>query len=269
MVRTTKNRNRKTRTNKKTNKKYDLYNGKKWDSYRLGDVILGQFICWDMVCLNKISNKRLSNKICRDLEFTEFSHTDKENIKWCRQNKEFWTNPKNKKQSYLMALHKNFPNSIASKYITYVGYPNDYSVKNFKIIKKIFTELSYKKPLETSFVIHLRLGDVLSAKYKDEYVYDIDYYENLVNRIKKNKKIKKVDIVTGLHKNVYVKQSINHLNRIVKIFKEFYPVEVIITKNPDKDFYYMCHSKYFSPAGGGFSKLIKEYLKFTKSKIYE
>ena len=58
-----------------------LYNGKKWDSYRLGDVILGQFICWDMVCLNKISNKRLSNKICRDLGVFNFHHTDKEKYK--------------------------------------------------------------------------------------------------------------------------------------------------------------------------------------------
>ena len=267
------NKKRSIRRRKQTTKKqkiYDLYNGKKWDSYRLGDVILGQFICWDMICSNNISNKRLAEKKCEELEFDDFSYTDKENIKWCRQNKEVWANLKNKKENYLVGLHKNYPNSIASKYINYVGYPNNYSVKNFKIIKKILNELNYKKPLNSSFVIHLRLGDVLSAKYKNDYVYDLEFYEYIFNKIKRNKSIKKIDIVTGLHKNVYVKQSQKRLNQIIEIFKENYKVDVIITKNPDKDFYYMCHSKYFCPAGGGFSKLITDYLKFTKkSKIYE
>ena len=29
----------------------------------------------------------------------------------------------------------------------------------------------------------------------------------------------------------------------------------------------MCHSKYFCPTGGGFSKLITDYLKFTKKSM--
>ena len=41
-------------------KKYSLYNGDKWDNYRLGDVIYGHFICWNKVCLNKeIEDKEL------------------------------------------------------------------------------------------------------------------------------------------------------------------------------------------------------------------
>jgi hypothetical protein len=43
-----------------------------------------------------------------------------------------------------------------------------------------------------------------------------------------------------------------------------------LTKNPDKDFYYMAHSKFFAKSGGGFSLLVTNYLKHDKkNKIYE
>ena len=46
------------------------------------------------------------------------------------------------------------------------------------------------------------------------------------------------------------------------MFEKYYPVEVVLTKNPDKDFYYMSHSKYFAN-----SKLIGriEFIKGLKS----
>ena len=251
-----------------TNKKYDLYNGKKWDSYRLGDVILGQFICWETICLNRIADKKISKKMCDHLDF-DTSHTNKVNIEWCKKNKEVWADHNNKKESYLNGLHKNFPNSIASKYIKNVGYPGKYKIKDFNVIKKIFNELDYKNPDKSTLVIHLRLGDVLSKKYINDYVYNTEYYKELFEKIKINKFIKKVDIVTGLHKNVFVNASNIRLNKIVKIFSEKYPVKVVITKNPDKDFYYMCHSKFFVGAGGGFSQLVSDYLKYTKgSKLF-
>ena len=54
------------------------------------------------------------------------------------------------------------------------------------------------------------------------------------------------------------------------MFSKHYPVEVILTKNPDKDFYYMAHSKYLSNSGGFFSLLVTNYLKHDKkNKIYE
>ena len=46
-------------------------------------------------------------------------------------------------------------------------------------------------------------------------------------------------------------------------------MKVVLTKNPDKDLYYMCHSHFFANSGGGFSRIITNYLKeITNAKIY-
>lgn len=264
------NRRSNRRTKKRSNKKkYDLYNGKKWDSYRLGDIIMGHFICFNKVCLNKNIKKINVKKLCDNLEFFDRSNTNPENVSWCKKNIDTWSDKSFPGESYLDIIPKKFPNSIGDKYIKSVGYPNTYKTIDFKTLKKIFKGLNYDKPDKDSLVIHLRLGDVLSKKYRSAYVYNLDYYNDLLNKIVKNKNIKNVDIVTGLHKNVYVEASNNRLHSVINIFKKHYAVKVILTKNPDKDFYYMCHSKYFVSAGGGFSKLVTQFLKYNKtSKIY-
>jgi hypothetical protein len=243
-------------------KTYDLYNGKKWNNYRLGDVILGRLACWASYCgANK--NQYVEDETCDMVQFDLWKG-------WCKDYKQEWTDPKKKTRSYLAGLHTNFPNSIASQYIDLVGWPDDYQVEHHPTIKKIFKNFSFKKPTPSTLVIHLRLGDVVAKDYGDEYAYTYEYYEKLFKRIQRNKKIKRIDIVTGLHKNVYVKQSNEILQKIVHLFETNYPVNVIITKDPDKDFYYMCHSKSFAPSGGGFSALITSYLKYKKnSTIYE
>ena len=263
---------RSVRTNKKhINVNYDLYNGDKWDNYRLGDIINGHFICWNKVCLNKtITNKRLLREICEELEHDLDNDTEKENREWCRDNKDNWVNPRNHKQGYLDSIQKNYPKSIAAKYVKYVGYPKTYKIFHYPTIQKIFKELKYKKPDKDSLVIHLRLGDTVAKSYGSEYSFGLDYYKELLEEVKQNPKIKKIDIVTGLHKNVYVKQSNQRLNQIIRLFKKFYPVDVILTKNPDKDFYYMCNSKYFAKSGGGFSGLITDIVSRKSSNvIYE
>jgi len=248
---------------KKTLKKvYDLYNGDKWDNYRLGDVIYGHFICWNKVCLNKtIKDKHLLTTLCDGLEHDLEHDTEQDNVVWCKHNTDNWADPKNLKIGYLDSIHKNFPNSIADKYVKLVGYHTNFRVSDFDALKSIFSKLKYTKPKSNTLVIHLRLGDVLSKKYIDDYVYNLDYYRDLLKRIKKNKTIKGIDIVTGLHKNVYVKQSSVYLNKVINIFKDDYKVSVILTKNPDKDLYYMCNSKYFANSGGGFSRLVINYLR--------
>ena len=263
----------KKNTSKKKNtlkKDYSLYNGDKWDNYRLGDVIYGHFICWNKVCLNKsIKDKKLLNTLCEHLEHDLENDTEEENKIWCKQKTDNWADPKNNNLGYLDTLHKNYPNSIADQYVKIVGYPVNYRVSDFKILKSIFKGLNFKKPNKNTLVIHLRLGDVLSKKYINDYVYDLSYYKDLLKRIKTNKKIKNVDIVTGLHKNVFVKKSNDYLNKIIKIFEKDYKVDVVLTKNPDKDLYYMCNSKFFANSGGGFSKLVTNYLRTQNNvKIY-
>ena len=270
MKRTHRKTNSKIKKSKTLKKEYSLYNGDKWDNYRLGDVIYGHFICWNKVCLNKeIEDKELLNSLCEHLEHDLENDTEKENNIWCKQNTDNWADPKNDKRGYLDTLHKNYPNSIADQYVSLVGYPDNYRVTDFDVLKSIFKKLNYKKPNKNTLVIHLRLGDVLSKKYINDYVYNLSYYKNLLKRVKSNKKIKSVDIVTGLHKNVFVKKSNDYLNKIINIFNKDYKVNVVITKNPDKDLYYMCNSKFFANSGGGFSRLVTNYLKKQKNvKIY-
>jgi hypothetical protein len=260
----------KQKTKLASKKVYSLYNGDKWDNYRLGDVIYGHFICWNRVCLNRsIKDTKLLTNLCEDLEHDLENDTEQENIEWCQQNKDNWVDPKNDNLGYLDSLSKNYPNSIASQYVEKVGYPDNYRVSDFPVLKSIFKKLSYKKPKPSSLVIHLRLGDVLSQKYINDYVYDFKYYQGLYKRIQKNKKIKQVDIVTGLHKKKFVKKSNDYLKKIQNLFEGKYPVNVVLTKNPDKDLYYMCHSNFFANAGGGFSRIITNYLReTTNAKIY-
>ena len=115
------------------------------------------------------------------------------------------------------------------------------------------------------------MDDILSIPKYSTFFYDTDYYYELLEKLKHNKNIKKVDIVTGLHKNVNVKESNDRLNKIRNIFEENYPVNVIITNDPDKDLYYMCHSKYYSKSGGSgeFTRIISEYVKRNNNIVYE
>lgn len=206
-------------------KEYNLYNGEKWDEYRIGDVIEGHIY---------------ENKDCP---------------------KEPWN------RTYLRDISINYPNSFASKYVEQSGFPRSFKKNDYDILENIFKGFNYKKPDKETLVIHLRLGDVLT--YRPDMYYTIDYYHKLFDKVKENKSIKKVDIITGLHKNTNVKMSNDKLNQVRNIFEENYPVNVIITNNPDKDLYYMCHSKFFCKSGpkGGFSKIISDYVKRDKNNI--
>ena len=214
---------------------YDLFNGDKWDNYRLGDVIFGYFACWDNVCSG--TNNPNVEHTCENVDFD----VDQE---WCQGYLDVWTDPKDSSSSYIKNIHKNFPESIASKYVDAVGYPNTYKSEDHKTIKKIFRDFNYKKPSPSALVIHLRLGDTLAKEYAQEYSYDMKYYEKLLRKVRKNKKIKKIDIVTGLPSATPVPDPLD-----------------------SKDFYYMSHSKYFANSGGGFSLLITNYLKHSKTNI--
>tara|TARA_B100000900_G_C20582974_1_gene718321 strand:- start:647 stop:1393 length:747 start_codon:yes stop_codon:yes gene_type:complete len=172
--------------------------------------------------------------------------------------------------NYLKDIGNNYPESFGHKYVTYSGYPESYRRSDYKLLAKIFSEYSYDKPDDETLVIHLRLGDVLDTSNPDysKYYYDIDYYHELLRKIS-TENIRKIDLVTGLHKNVYVEESNRRLHKIRNIFDPYYPVRVKITNDPDKDLYYMCHSKYFARSGrsGEFSKIISEYVRMNPQNI--
>ena len=191
-----------------SNPKYNLYNGTYWGHYRLGDIINGYMI--------------------RSID------------------------PQQKQ--YLRDVSTRWPNSIADKYIKNAGYPQSFKIWDLDIVVNILDEMNYEKPDKHTMVLHLRLGDVVGMwkdnkvenymEDKNYYVKDLEYYKDLLTKIKKIRDIQRINIVTGTHHNQDIDESIKHLDHIVFIFDSDYDVNVKITNNPDKDFYYMCHSKY-------------------------
>ena len=211
--------------------KYNLYNGPYWDSYRLGDIVNGYMIRSD--------------------------------------------DPKQKK--YLKDISTRWPNSIADKYVKQSGYPKSYKMNDLHILQNILDGINYDKPDKNTLVIHLRLGDTVEMWKKGEiqswmngkthYVKGPDYYKQLLPKLKEITDIHNIDIIVGVHYNIELDDSIEYLDNIVDIFKNDYNVNVKITNNPDKDFYYMCHSEYFCPSGGGYSNLVKSMVKLYNNEI--
>lgn len=174
---------------------------------------------------------------------------------------------------YIDDISINYPNTFGSKYIEYNGYPEKYKKSDYDILERIFNESNFKKPDDKTLVIHLRLGDIFDKNipHLSNYYYDIEYYHELLKKVKKNSDIKKVEIVTGLHINVFIKESNDKLNDVRNIFESEYPVNVIITNDPDKDLYYMCHSKYFVKSGekGRFSQIAANYVEKKNNTVYQ
>ena len=137
------------------------------------------------------------------------------------------------------------------------------SSHNFKLLYNIFKNINYfEKPLDNVIVVHLRIGDVLEeytdlrgywSPLKCEQIFD------LVKKLNKSK-IKNIHFLFGSHKklNSYEK-SIKYLKDVKNKFID-YNIKFIFSKNPDFDFYYMCHSKYFIKSGGGYSEIISKYI---------
>jgi hypothetical protein len=181
--------------------------------------------------------------------------------------------------NYLTNVKKKWPDSIGDKYLRYVGFPQKNERLNYDIIDRILREMNNVKPDKNTLVIHLRLGDTVTIWNqgivenwminKNHYVKGPEYYKNLIPILKQNKDIHTINIVTGAHLDEDLNESCKYLDHIIDIFKNDYTVNVKITNNPDKDFYYMCHSEYFCPSGGGYSNLVKSMVQKYNKHIIE
>jgi calcineurin-like phosphoesterase family protein len=79
-------------------------------------------------------------------------------------------------------------------------------------------------------------------------------------KLKEYPEIKKVAFVAGAHLDQNKEASSKMLYDTMQVFRN-YDTQLLLTHDPDKDFYYMCHSKYFMKSGGGFSNLIEAYVR--------
>ena len=106
-------------------------------------------------------------------------------------------------------------------------------------------------------------------KNNHNYVKPLDYYNRIINTIKKYK-ITKILLIGGFHKGGNHLKSYEYVRRIQNHFKNNgFECYTRINSNPDEDFLIMCYSKYFIPSGGGFSNIIKKIVNMKGGKVIE
>lgn len=168
---------------------------------------------------------------------------------------------------YLTSVHERWPNSIGDKYMKHVGYPETFEKNDMPTLRDIFSTISDEGPDRETAVIHVRLGDIVKHAWKNTYVRDMAYYKRMLKSMREHPEIRKVRIIAGAHLNENRKASSELLHDIMGVFKG-YDTQLVLTHNPDKDFYYMCHSKYFVKSGGGFSNLIEKYVRENGGTVF-
>ena len=166
----------------------------------------------------------------------------------------------NNDSHYLRDVKHKWSNSIAYLYMKHVGYPSSFKNNDLPTLRYIFSTMNEKQPTADTLVIHIRLGDVLTHKRKEEYVRDLPFYKRMHAKLKDYPEIKKVAFVAGAHLDKNKEASSKMLYDTMRVFRD-YDTQLLLTHDPDKDFYYMCHSKYFMKSGGGFSNLIEAYVR--------
>ena len=148
---------------------------------------------------------------------------------------------------------------------------------------------NYEKPDDNSIIIHLRVGDVidksdlsvddylhkstkntettLTTNNKHIYVYNLEYYSNILKKIPSN--IKNIVLVYGYHIKLDNSKSEEYIEKLKQFFEsKGYNVKKRTNGDADKDFIYMCNAKHFIPSGGGFSKLIANIVKLKNNNVY-
>jgi len=167
---------------------------------------------------------------------------------------------------------KNFPDSIASDYMRRTKDESNLNILD-EIVKERTTAPEHK-PAATDLLIHLRLGDVLdNTPYlvKDflsryvlyangfNYVKPLSYYQSILEEMN-DLGLSSVILIGGYHKDLMKKsKSEKYVAEIQKFFEaNNKTVQTRINGNADEDFIYMCNATYFTPSGGGFSRIVKD-----------
>lgn len=151
-----------------------------------------------------------------------------------------------------ISYHVNkFPNSIASKYIKQSSSrANDLDTMK-KIVKK-------DASVQYDLVIHIRIGDVLCQGLDYSAYENTEWWETLVDNLRKNK-IKNVYVIAGSHTDICLDKSARYvLNRVRFLKKKGFNVTYEPGKSPDEDLIIAVNSKNFISTGGNYGKLMSE-----------
>jgi hypothetical protein len=197
-----------------------INNEKKWECYRLGDII------------------------------------------------KYWNNMKYQKKSweYSDSISSKFPNSIGHKYLK----RNKVKKQNLTLLFKIIDEEIINQNIpKNNISLHLRLGDVVNYenKFTHPYLTKLDRLDSILKKFKN----KEIHVFYGAHfiqKGNNLDENLKYLETIKDILKKHnIKYKMRNSGNPDLDFLNMCHSNMFIQSGGGFSKLIADYVKSKNKNV--
>ena len=181
-----------------------------------------------------------------------------------------------KNKSYIDKIQSRFKGSIGGEYLKITEKKPNIDVF-FNLIKEKSINLENLK----NCYLHLRLGDVLDNDLdpeklpdkwsdKSKYNYSYEKIKKLCKYLKYFYNINEITIVGGAHRKFNLKKSLNFFNNIKNIFKNNnFKVNVRLGNNPDDDLIFMCNSKIFIKACGGFSKLIADYVKYNNNIVID
>jgi len=170
---------------------------------------------------------------------------------------------------------KNFPNSIATKYLNLLKKGE--SSNKDKLMRVINNEPKLDtRPEDNSFVLHMRVGDILCIHqgYYNLWVIikRVLGFKFLMNQYTKKdnpewwrdilkfineKNLDKVYIIVGSHTPHCLLESEDFIMDRVNMFrKNGKDVVLRIGNTPDEDILWVSRAKYFKSTGGGYGKVL-------------
>ena len=166
---------------------------------------------------------------------------------------------------YFDYLQSHFKNSIANEY-----YLKTNGYENKSVLHEIIQSRSKNLKFKNINCLHIRLGDVVSDGNKPDlpnynrliYNLSLDKYEIIANKLKNEFDVNEITIIGGAHlKSSNLNESLKFINNVKNILLKYnIKVNIRLGNDPDEDFLIMCNSDLFVKTGGGFSRIIAEYV---------
>lgn len=183
---------------------------------------------------------------------------------------------------------KKYKNTILRRYLEMNSLNKKHNLKLFLgLIINYIKKKKIKMPRKDEIVMHLRLGDVIVH----DWFLSKNYVKLIKNIIKKDKKIKKLTIITCFAYQVFTKDSLHlkrknvdnwnftdekhkeniiRLKKVLEDIKENININIQIYSNTniDKDLCYAIGARYFIKDKGGFSSLLDTLNKLNKKMFF-
>jgi hypothetical protein len=130
-----------------------------------------------------------------------------------------------------------------------------------------------EKPGEDTLYLHMRVGDVL-CKYPKSYNHSKEYakrgdttwWNSVIDYIKQNG-IKKVVIIAGTHFKECLDQSAGYILEIANKLYQIVKVDYRIGNSPDDDLIFSRNAKHFITTGGGYGYFLGKIVELNGGKF--